>query len=252
MSRRSGGQVLVGALLVLAGVVLLLDRLDVLRASNVWSVLVPTAVVAVGAAALALVPRAWFGPVIVIAAGGLWLLDALDVVRESPWTFALPVAVAVLGLSILLASTAGGDDADRVRLFVFFWGGDRRSLSQQFRSASLTAVFGGIDLDLRAAAVQGRARVDIFTMFGGVEIKVPPTWRVQMVTLPVFGGTDDKTVAPLAPDAPVLDVHAVTIFGGATLKHGKPLAQQPFDAAAQPPYGTPGVPPSDRPGQPYA
>lgn len=247
MSRRSGGQVLVGALLVLAGVVLLLDRLDVLRASSVWSVLVPTAVVAVGAAALALVPRAWFGPVIVIAAGGLWLLDALDVVQESPWTFALPVAVAVLGLSILLASTGRGDDADRVRLFVFFWGGDRRSLSQQFRSASLTAVFGGIDLDLRAAAIQGRARVDVFTMFGGVEIKVPPTWRVQMVTLPVFGGTDDKTVAPFDPDAPVLEVHAVTVFGGATIKHGKPLAQQPYDPAAQPPYGTPG-----QPGTPYA
>lgn len=247
MSRRSGGQVLVGALLVLAGAVLLLDRLDVLQASNVWSVLIPVAVIGVGAAALALVPRAWFGPVLVIAAGGLWLLDAVDVVEDSPWSFALPVAVAVLGVSILLASTGRGDDADRLRLFVFFWGGDRRSLSQQFRSASLTAVFGGIDLDLRAAGVQGRARVDIFTMFGGVEIKVPPTWRVQLVTLPVFGGTDDKTVAPLDPAAPVLEVHAVTIFGGATLKHGKPLAQQPFDAAAQPPYGAPGTP-----GTPYA
>ena len=239
---------------MLAGVVLLLDRMDVLRVSDAWSVLLPVAVIGVGAAALALVPRAWFGPVVVIAAGATWLLGELDVVQEDMWTFALPVALGALGVSILVASTGRGDDADRVRLFVFFWGGDRRSLSQRFRSASLTAVFGGIDLDLRAADIQGRARVDIFTMFGGVEIKVPPTWRVQLVTLPVFGGTDDKTVAPLDPAAPVLEVHAVTIFGGATVKHGKPLAQQPFDAAAQPPYGTP-QPPSGAPsgpGAPYA
>ncbi len=226
MTQRSVGQLVLGAVVLLAGVVLLLDRLDVLQAGNVWAVFVPMLVIAVGLASLALVPRAWPGPVLVTALGAFWLLDAFDVVHVSPWTYALPVAIIVLGVSILLASTGRSADPDRIRSLVFFWGADRRTTSQQFRSASLTAIFGGIDLDLRGAGVVGRARVDAFALFGGVDIKVPPTWRVVVTGLPVFGGYDDKTTPPPYPEAPVLDVHVVAIFGGASVKYGKPVVQQ--------------------------
>ncbi|MBB5473339.1 cell wall-active antibiotics response protein [Cellulomonas hominis] len=226
MAQRPVGQLLLGTVLVLAGGVLLLDRLDVLQVASLWEVLLPLAVIAVGAAALALVPRAWIGPVLILGLGTFWLLEALDLVHGSASTYALPIALALLGCSILVAATGRRTDPDRLRMLVFFWGGDRRTTSQQFRSASITAVFGGIDLDLRAANIVDRARIDVFTMFGGVEMKVPPTWRVRLNNLSVFGGSDDKTVPPPYPDAPVLDVHVVAIFGGATVKHGKPLAQE--------------------------
>lgn len=232
MTQRSVGQLVLGAIVLLAGVVLLLDRLDVLQAGSVWSVFWPLLVIAVGLASLALVPRAWLGPLLVTALGVFWLLGAFDVVHVSAWTYAAPIAIIVLGLSILIASTGRGGDPDSITSLVIFWGADRRTASQTFRSASLTAIFGGIDLDLRAANIAGgRARVDVFTMFGGVDIKVPPTWRVTITGLPVFGGYDDKTTPPAYPDAPVLDVHMVTIFGGAAVKYGKPLTQQ---------YATPG------------
>jgi hypothetical protein len=230
MSQRSIGQLVLGTLILLAGVVLLLDRLEVLAAGNVWAVFVPMAVTALGLASFLVVPRAWLGPLLVTALGVAWLLYELDYVRTSAWSYAWPVAIIVLGLSILVASTARNTDADHVSSLVFFWGTDRRVTSQQFKAAALTAIFGGIDLDLRNANIAGSARVDVFAMFGGVDVKVPPHWRVNVTGLPVFGGFDDKTNPPAYPDAPVLDVHVVAIFGGASVKYGKflPPPAEPY------------------------
>lgn len=220
MNQRSIGQLVLGTIVILAGVVLLLDRLDVLAAGSFWSVFWPMLVAAFGVTGLLVVPRAWLGPLLVTALGGYWLLEALDVVRTSAWSFLLPVALIMLGLSILIASTSRQVGSDRVHALVFFWGADRRITSPQFQSAGLTAIFGGINLDLRGAGIVGRARVDAFSMFGGVEIKVPLHWRVNVVTLPLFGGVDNRTNPPADPNAPVLDVHVVSIFGGAGVKAG--------------------------------
>lgn len=218
MSQRSIGQLVLGTIVILAGVVLLLDRLDVLVAGSFWSVFWPMLVAAFGVTGLLVVPRAWLGPALVTALGVYWLLEALDIVQTSAWSFLLPVALIVLGLSILIASTSRQVGNDRIHALVFFWGADRRITSPQFQSAGLTAIFGGINLDLRGAGIVGRARVDAFSMFGGVDIKVPMHWRVNVVTLPLFGGVDNKTNPPADPNAPVLDVHVVSIFGGAGVK----------------------------------
>jgi hypothetical protein len=228
MTQRSTGQLVLGALLLLAGVVLLLDRADVLPATaEVWSVVGSLAVVAVGLCALVVVPRAWLGPAVLVAVGTLGLLDALDLVRSGADGYVLPVALAALGAAVLLVSTRQHGE-EEIRALAIFSSARRQPTSRQFRSAALIAVFGGVDLDLRTAGVVGRARVDVFTMFGGVEITVPDGWRVQLVSLSVFGGSDDTTAPPPGDDAPTLEVHAVSVFGGTSVKR----AEQPAVAGA--------------------
>ena len=78
---------------------------------------------------------------------------------------------------------------------------------------------GGIEVDLREADIQGRADISIFTFWGGVEIKVPPTWRVTVRGLPLLGGWDDKTLEPADPNAPELVVHVTTIMAGAEVRN---------------------------------
>ncbi len=221
MNQRSIGQLVLGLVIILAGVVLLLDRLDVLAAGSVWAVFWPMLLTAVGVASVLVVPRAWLGPFLVTALGVYWLLFALEVVRNSAWTYALPIAIIVLGISILVASTTRSGGGDRVTALVFLWGADRSVTSHQFKSAALTAILGGVDLDLRHAGIVGRARVDAFALLGGIDVKVPYGWRVELTGLPVLGGYDDKTNPPANPDAPVLDVHVVAMLGGVTVKHGK-------------------------------
>ena len=220
--RRSLGQVLLGVLVVLAGVVLLLDRTGVLDVDlgTVAATLWPLAVVLVGLTSLLLVPRAWYGPLVITAAGVVLLLDRLDVLDVSVWDYLWPIAVIFIGLGITVGAAARDDQGERITAIAFWWGAERRTRSRTFRSASLTAIMGGVELDLREADIEGSARVDVFTFWGGVEIKVPRTWEVRTSGLPLLGGWENKTEPP-AGGGPVLDVRLVTIMGGAEVRHGK-------------------------------
>jgi len=241
MSRRSLGPLVLGGFLVFVGVVLLLDRLDVVSSGRVWGMVWPLLLVALGLAALAVTPRAWLGPVLITALGAFLLLGTAGLVKQSAWDFAWPIAVIIIGLSILAASTAGHADSDRVTAIAFWWGAERRSVSQQFRGAGLTAIMGGVELDLRQAGLAPGAQVDAFALMGGISVKVPPGWRVEMTGLPLLGGYENKTVLPADPTAPVLTVHAVAIMGGVDVRYGKgvhvpPPAWGTAPAAPQPPY----------------
>lgn len=228
--RRSLGQVLAGVLVVLAGVVLLLDRTGVvdIDLGTVASTLWPLLVVLVGLTSLLLVPHAWFGPVVITASGVVLLLDRLEVLDVSVWDYLWPVAVILIGLGITFGATRGQQE-DRITALAFWWGTERRSRSPHFRSASLTAIMGGVELDLREADIQGTARVDVFTFWGGVEIKVPRTWEVRTTGLPLLGGWENKTQPPVG-GGPVLEVRIVTIMAGAEVRYGKNQALPPVDA----------------------
>ncbi len=215
-------QLLFGMLLLLLGLALLLNRLEIVDVS--FRVLVgtwwPLLIVAAGLAALMTVPRAWPGPVALIAVGVFFQLARLDLFDIELSSLIWPIILIAIGLSLLVRfGRPTSDSAESIRSTVFWWGSARKSRSPNFRSAVLTAVMGGIELDLREADIQRRADISIFTFWGGVEVKVPPTWRVTVRGLPLLGGWEDKTVEPTDPNAPELVVHVTTVMAGAEIKN---------------------------------
>jgi len=112
-----------------------------------------------------------------------------------------------------------------------FWGGRRRIISKNFMGGEIVAIFGGFEIDLTQADFQGNQIViEVVTIFGGGEIRVPTTWEVIVDSVGIFGGTGDRTSHPLpqnqdagtaGPGAPPkrLIVKGVSIFGGLTLKN---------------------------------
>jgi len=119
---------------------------------------------------------------------------------------------------------AGSRAEDVIRSTSMFGGAELASTDECFRGAWLTAIFGGITLDLREAQpAPGGASVNATVAFGGIEVLVPRGWRVSVRSVPVFGGVEDKTdrSQPLAADAPTLHIDAVSIFGGVEIKHEK-------------------------------
>lgn len=216
-------QLLLGLALIGAGAIALLDRLGVIEA-NLWTLLGtwwPLIVIGVGLAALISVPRAWVGPTAIIALGVFLQLQRLDVVEIGFWEFAWPVLLMLVGIALITrwARQGGGDDQDVINSSVLWWGSERRTRSQSFKGGSLTAVMGGIELDLREAGVVDRAEVAVFVFWAGVEIKAPPTWRVTVRGLPVLGGWENKTAAPPDPNAPELVVHITAIMGGVEIRN---------------------------------
>src|ERR1017187_7269166 len=57
-------------------------------------------------------------------------------------------------------------------------------------------MFGGVGIDLRRAGMRGdSAVIDVTSMFGGVDFKVPPNWIVVGQIVAVFGGFGNKRTA---------------------------------------------------------
>jgi len=84
-------------------------------------------------------------------------------------------------------------------------------------SGKLTTVMGGVELDLRDAVLSpGGADLAVFTVMGGVAMRVPDTWIVELDGRAIAGGHDARVAGRhvLPDDAPVLRVHARTYFGG--------------------------------------
>jgi len=113
-----------------------------------------------------------------------------------------------------------------------FWGGRRRIISKNFMGGEIVAIFGGFEIDLTQADFPGNQIViEVVTIFGGGEIRVPTTWEVIVDSVGIFGGTGDRTSHPLpanqdaggsagpAASPKRLIVKGVSIFGGLTLKN---------------------------------
>ena len=46
---------------------------------------------------------------------------------------------------------------------------------------------GGCEIDLRQAAIDGEAVIDVFAIWGGIEIRVPEDWTVVGRVTPAHG-----------------------------------------------------------------
>jgi hypothetical protein len=108
----------------------------------------------------------------------------------------------------------GGETSDEVSLVAVLNGIDLKSRATSFRGGSMLAWFGGIALDLRDAELAPGARLTVHTLFGGIAIKTPPSWRVKSEMTAVAGGIDARTPAQDDPGAPVLTVDGLALFGG--------------------------------------
>jgi hypothetical protein len=107
----------------------------------------------------------------------------------------------------------------RMNVVAIMSGISRGSNSTAFRGADLVAVMGGCEIDLRKAAINGEATIDLFCMWGGIEIRVPEDWIVESQVLPLMGGVDDKTRPTQAVSAHRLTLRGVALMGGVEIKN---------------------------------
>jgi hypothetical protein len=114
-------------------------------------------------------------------------------------------------------ASEGNEDSDELALVAIFNGIEMANRSATFRGGSVLAWFGGVSLDLRDATLAPGAHVDGRAMFGGVAIRVPPTWRIEAHGTAVAGGWNSAAAEPDDPEAPILVVNVVAALGGASI-----------------------------------
>ncbi len=106
--------------------------------------------------------------------------------------------------------------------FAFMGGGDRVVRAQDFRGGEITAIMGGFGIDLRGAAIAGdSATINVFTLWGGVDLKVPEDWNISVAGTPILGVFTNSARAFRQGDAAAktLVVKGVAIMGGVEVKN---------------------------------
>jgi predicted membrane protein len=228
-------RLIVGLAIALFGVVLVLDRLNLVVADEAlrwW----PAVIVAVGALIFTQSRRIGGGVngIIIMVIGGWLLLNTLGVLRVHFWDMFWPLILIGIG-SVLVsqamrrrtreASGANADDA--LAVFAVLSGVKRTSAAERFRGGEITAFMGGTQIDLRQATIPPgeEAVLDIFVVMGGGEIVVPPSWTVVTALVPIMGGIDDKRLPPLpgaenlgGRPAPRLVLRGLLVMGGFEIK----------------------------------
>lgn len=221
------GRTILGGLLILFGVVFLLDNFGVLEADDIlqfWPLIL------VGAGIWKALQPSEDGQrplgVALIAIGTLLQLKMLAVLD---WSFRdiWPLLLMAVGGLLLwrgLGRRRGPttQSASDLSEFAFMGGGNRIIASPDFRGGDVTAVMGGLEIDLRKSDVTGDAAViDVFALWGGIEIRVPPEWNVDVKGLAILGGFENNARSSAVEGNPGkrLVIRGTALMGGVEIKN---------------------------------
>jgi len=168
--------------------------------------------------------------IIVMAVGGFFMIPLLFRETFHVYNMFWPAIFIIVGIIFIVSRRKGwhaaaskgmiGDDyIDYVNIFS---GGERQIVSQNFRGGKISAVFGGIELDLtKARLAPGRNDLEIACVFGGATIIVPDAWYITIEVTPVLGGfTDSRKLSPgrTMDTTSQLVIKGAVVFGGGEVK----------------------------------
>jgi predicted membrane protein len=233
-SGRPTPQLIFGLLIIFLGLLFTLDNLEIIQVHNLFRFW-PLILMAVGLAKFFESNRAssMAAAALFFGLGSLFLLRNLHFIPFSLWHL-WPLILVFAGGSILWQAwtrdrTFTGDSESTIMALAILSGVHRTFNSQDFRGGDLTAVMGGCEIDLRDAKItDSQAAINVFAMWGGIEIRVPEDWLVVVQGIPLLGGFEDKTRLRKSSDssqarpetaAKRLVIHGLVIMGGVEIRN---------------------------------
>ncbi|HGY55458.1 MAG TPA: hypothetical protein ENK44_07155 [Caldithrix abyssi] len=223
---------IIGLFIILAGVIYLLRNLGIDLGLNVWEWW-PLILILIGLGQV-LQPqesRQTGAGIFLLILGSAFLLNNLDII-DFNFRMIWPLILIFIGYSILRKNAWPGrridPSSDYINLAFIVGGGDHRFNTQDLKGGKITAIMGGGTIDLTRADFKGdEIALDVFAMWGGIEIRVPESWQVNMTGVPILGSMDNKTIhsADRVPNADFsskpkrLIIRGTAIMGGVEAKN---------------------------------
>jgi predicted membrane protein len=118
-------------------------------------------------------------------------------------------------------SEKSSSSEDTIDIDLVFSGFRKNIISKDFKGGTISCVFGGGELNLSQADINGVAVLEIKQVFGGVKIIVPANWEVKTdETSAVCGDVSDKRAQQTNanPDK-ILVVKGSVVFGGIDIRN---------------------------------
>ncbi len=169
------------------------------------------------------------GNIIGIVVGVLLLLACREIIDfRVVWKLFLPIILVIIGLSLIFKNTITNSINNKIKKinknnkdnkeYISTFSGQKIDFSnEEFKGCSLSAVFGGLDLDLRDAVIKEDVVINATSVFGGIEIRMPKNVNVKVNSTSIFGGVDNKSKSDNNSKVTIY-VNATCLFGGVTLK----------------------------------
>jgi predicted membrane protein len=146
-----------------------------------------------------------------------------------------PIFIIVLGIFIFLSIimtprlfTYNGSGKDsytgnrdgKINYQSTFSGTEQVILDPIFKGGNIETLFGGINLDLRRTSLaEGDTFLNVQTTFGGIEIKAPDNWDIEIHSSTFAGGVNDSRMKNNDKDkSRKLIIIAKCTFGGIEIK----------------------------------
>jgi predicted membrane protein len=168
--------------------------------------------------------------VIVMAVGAFFMIPLIFRETFHMYNMFWPSIFIIVGIIFIVSKQRGfhsvttkgvvGDDyVDYVNVFS---GGERQVISPNFKGGKITAIFGGIELDLtKAGLAPGVSELELACIFGGATLIVPDDWYITIEVTPILGGfSDSRKLIPGRSVDPSkhLVIKGAVIFGGGEIK----------------------------------
>ncbi len=255
--RKSDKRFYFGVILIAVGVILILERLNLIPESMA-DMLISWQMLLVGIGVLSLIGGNRTAGTVMIVIGGTFMIPELITVPHEIRRIYWPLILVAIGVVILMrqrdhrklsfSSGSGANGTDPVSNgtnndasksadsaytsdsfnsfddFVIFGGREIFVTSQALSGGKATSIFGGIEFDLRKASLQpGGAVIDCVSVFGGCGFKIPMDWNVRNEVTTIFGAFTDKrgdTYNDRYYDpSKTLVIKGISMFGGIEVKH---------------------------------
>lgn len=224
-------RVVIGAFIIIIGLLALIDKLNIFESLHLFQFW-PTVFIAVGILKIlhSTARSSMFIGGGLILVGVLLTMKHLGIVDINlrDWWPVILIGVgayiifkdrgAEASSSALLVGETVSDDNSVLDISVVMGGSKTVSNSQNFKGGDITAVMGGVELDLRGASIQSEAVLNLWATWGGIVIKIPADWSVVNRSTALMGGIEDKSFSPPVATKRLI-ITGTAIMGGVEIKN---------------------------------
>lgn len=220
--KKLSNQIIFGIILLIIGVLFLLRSTGIYNTGNLLSY-VPSLFIILGIYSLI---KSGFksisGPVTMIIIFTVIQLLVLGVITCSTLASWWPLVIILIGAGIIINHYQRDKSKvftrDNIDLMAILGEAQNTIKSSSFKGGDLTAVLGGVELDLRDSQTGPEpAIINVTVLLGGAEIRVPDDWDLKINVVPVLGGVDDNRtrMSNSSPkEKPDLIINGMVALGG--------------------------------------